>query len=85
MSQNSTMQYLAVSLSVCRSADAVRHHKSPGDSFEDLGAREGGEEAQKDDQNAFTARTSHVAERLKVCTGHACCKIPLFLQSFFSS
>ena len=34
---------------------------------EELGALEGGEEAQKDDQNSFTARTTHVAARLKVC------------------
>ncbi len=36
--------------------------------MEELGALEGGEEAQKDEQNSFTARTTHVAARLKVCT-----------------
>lgn len=49
-----------------RSTIRAKPQELPGDSVEDLGALEGGQEAQGADANAFTARTTHVAARLKV-------------------
>ncbi|CAK0784792.1 hypothetical protein CVIRNUC_007996 [Coccomyxa viridis] len=48
-----------------RSTIRAKPQELPGDSVEDLGALEGGQEAQGADANAFTARTTHVAARLK--------------------
>ncbi len=62
---------LPKSLCRCRSASEVQLLRPPGSSIEELGMLEGGEEAQGDDQTAFTARTAHVAARLKVLM-HLC-------------